>query len=899
MNWLSELARRLNMLLNRRQFDADLEEEMRLHLELRRQQNLQHGVPEEDAQAAARRAFGNTTYLGEESRIAWGWQWLEHLVTDVRYGARALLRDRAVSALCVLILALGIGASTALYSVWKSALVFPYEFQSSGRWVAVLASLNRQQTRSWFFSVPEYNDLRRIDDVFEGFTVLHHIMFNLTDNGHPESLDGTAVSADAIRNTGVQPILGRSFAQGEDAPGGPNVVLLGYDLWRTRYQGEANIVGRQIRMNEENYTVIGVMPPYYRLWGTLLWVPLRVDYHETNRSQRTYWVTAMLKKGITKKQADARLAVVARQWEQRDGGQATEYANLRLWTEDVMKYVTSSMKDAMLVLVVAIALLLVITCANVTNILLARLTGRRREVAIRLALGGSRLRIIRQFLTESVVLAFASGALGLLIARESLPLIRHHVIDYVSTEAPEFKFDSTAFLLVTTFSVLVGLVYGIGPAFQASKTSLIDALKEGGRTGSSLHGQWWRKTLVIIQMSLALAVVASACLMAQSYRRLSNSNLGFNPAHVLETDVTLPEIAYPGTPQVLSFYKALQKSVSEIPRVEASGVVSSLPLADRLDRQDFHVEGRAPNAGDSTGGAACRFATPGYFAALQISLVSGRLFTDDDRDGRQLVAVVNEALAKHFWPNESAIGKHIVLGNRYSERIGFASATTSSTPSAPQWITIVGVIHNVRQVREWGADILPEIYLPFAQSSAGLRNARLVIRSPQPSAPLLDSVRQALARLNSSLPLGDTDTMNEVVGEAYDTERLAMVLLTIFAVIALILAVAGVYALLSYNVSQQSREIGIRMALGALPRQVLTFVLRSGAQLGLLGVVVGVVGGILLTRLMTRLLYQVSASDPLVFTGAALVLLASALLACYLPARRATRVDPVIALRDQ
>ena len=898
MNWLGEFARRLWMLIYRRQFDAELEEEMRLHLELRQREEMESGVEEGEARAAARRQFGNTTYLKEESRMAWGWDWLENVAQDVRYGARALLREHGVTSLCVLILALGIGASTALYSVWKSALVFPYEFQSSGRWVAVLAGFNRQQTRSWFFSVPEYKDLQQLSDIFEGVTILHHIMVNLTDNGHPESLDITAVSADAIRTTGVQPILGRAFLPGEDAPGGPNVALIGYDLWHSRYQDDANIVGRQMRMNDENYAIIGVMPPYYRLWGTLVWIPLRIDYNETNRSHRAYWVTAMLKKGVSKKQADARLAAVAHEWERRDVGQAPEYANLRLWTEDVMKYVTSSMKDAMLVLLAAIGLVLVITCANVTNILLARMAGRRREVAIRLALGGSRLRITCQFLTESVILSLTSGALGLLIAQQSLPLIRRNVIDYVTTEAPEFKFDTSAFLLVAVFSALVGLLYGIGPAIQASKTSLTKTLKEGGRGGSSLRGQWWRNALVITQVSLALAVVAAACLMTQSYRRLSNSNLGFNPAHVLESEITLPQISYPGTPQTLSFYQQLQQSVSEIPAVQANGVVSSLPLADRLDRRDFQVEGRAPNASGSTGGAACRYATPGYFAALQISLASGRLFTDDDREGRQAVAVVNETLAKHFWPNESAIGKHIALGSQYSERMG-SSAGAARAAGSPGWITIVGVIHDTRQVSEWGFAILPEIYLPLAQSTTALQSSRLVVRSVQPAAQVLESIRQVVGRLNSSLPLGDTQTMNEIVGDSYGTERLALVLLTTFAGVALVLAIAGVYALLSYNVSQQTREIGIRMALGALPRQVLAVVLRSGAQLAVLGVVTGVAGGIFLTRLMTRLLYQANASDPVPFTAAAIILLAFALFACYIPARRATRVDPMIALRDE
>jgi putative ABC transport system permease protein len=885
-------------MFTRKRKSSDFQTEIQAHIQLEVARLREQGLSDEEARARAHRSFGNVMQAEERFYESRRWLWFDHFRQDVQHGLRALLRERGVTALCVLILALGIGASTALYAVWQSALVFPYEFESSGRWVAVLAAFNRQQTRSWFLSVPEYNDLRQLNDVFESVSILQHIMFNLTDNGHPESFDATAVSADAIRNTGVKPVLGRSFLPGEDTPGGPNVVLISDILWERRYQRDPNILGRQIRMNGENYSVIGVMPPYFLMWGTQLWIPLRIDYNETNRSHRAYWVTAMLKKGVSQKQADGRLAVLAHHWEQRDGGQVHEYASLRLWTEDVMRYVSSALKDAMLVLLVAIALLLIITCSNVTNILLARATSRRREVAIRLAIGASRFRIARQFLTESVLLAVASGALGVLIAHESLPLIRRLIVDYLSEEAREFQFDSTAFLFVVVLSVLVGLLYGIAPAIQASKISLISTLKEGGRAGASHSGQWWRKTLVVMQIGLALVVVASSSLMALSYRRLSNSNLGFNPTHVIPTSISLPELSYPGIPQTFSFYQELQQSVSQMPGVEAAGVVSSLPMADRLDLLDFHIEGRAANASDSAGSAACRFATPGYFSTLQISLAAGRFFTDDDRDGGQLVAVVNETLAKRFWSNESAIGKQIALGNRYSERISSHSASSaSSEASTPRWIAIVGIYHDTRQTQEWSRAILPEIYLPFAQATMPLRDARLVFRSAQPLPLLHESLTQAVSHLDSSLPVGISKTMEVVVRDAYGTERLALVLLTIFAIVALILAVAGIYALLSYNVSQQYHEIGIRMALGALPQQVLALVLQSGARLALLGVLVGVAGGVFLARLMTRLLYQVGSSNPVVFAGAAFALLGFALLACYIPARRATRVDPLVALR--
>lgn len=898
MTRLRSFLLRLTAAFARNRADRDLDSEMQSHLAMHVEDNLRAGMGPEEARREALLKLGGLEQAKELYRDRRGLPFFDTVARDVRIGVRSLLKERAVSILCVLVLALGIGASAALFSVWKSALVFPFDFEANGRWVAILAGFNRQQTRSWFLSIPEYNDLRQLGDVFENTTILQHILFNLTDNGHPEQLDGTAVSADGIRNTGVRPILGRSFLSGEDAPGGPHIVLISESLWDTRYQHDPNILGKQIRMNDQNYTVIGVMPRYYRLWGTPLWVPLQIDYNDTNRSHRAYWVTATMKNGVTQKQVDARLTLLAHQWERQYGGRLPEYASLRLWTEEVMKYVTSSTKEAMLVLITAIAFLLVITCANVTNILLARVTARRREVAIRLALGGSRARITGQFLTESVLLALTSGAAGFLVALQGLPLIRRFVVDYVSTEAPEFKLGFSALILIAAFSVLVGLLYGIVPAIQASRTSLIGTLKAGGRTGSSLAGQWWRKALVVIQVSLALAVVASAGLMTQSYRRLSNSSLGFNPAHLLETLIKLPEVSYPAALQTQSFFRQLQQSVSLIPGVDSAGVVSSLPVADRLDRQDFSVEGRDANASGSAGGAACRYATPGYFTALQISLASGRLFTDDDREGRQLVAVVNETLAKHFWPNESPIGKHIALGTPYSERIA-ASPTAPSASPAPQWIAIVGVIHDTRQVSEWGVRILPEIYLPYAQSPTSLRFMRLTVRSMQPPSQILESVRQVVSTLDPSLPLGDTHTMLEIVGDSYGTERLAIVLLAIFAVVALLVAGAGVYALLAYTVSQQYREIGIRMALGACPAEVLRFVLGGGLRLAAAGSAIGIAITAILGRAMASLLYRVSANDPMALFAPALLLSSLALLACYVPARKAARVDPMTALRHE
>ena len=883
---------RLGGLLDRERCERELAEELESHLQMHIEDNLRAGMSAEGARRQALIKLGGIEPTKEQCRERHGLPVLETLMQDVRVGVRGLLRARGISMVCVLVLALGIGASTALYSVWRAALVFPYSFESNGRWVAVLAGLNRQETSSWFLSVPEFNDLRQLTDVFESVSALQHMSFNLTDNDRPEEIGATATTANAIADTGVAPQLGRLFLAGEDAPGGPHVVLLSDVLWRRRYFADPNIVGKQIRMNGEDHTVIGVMPPRFRMWGSEMWVPLPLDQTEQNRSNRAYWVTAMLRKGVSQKQADARLAVVAHQWEQLEGNRTPEYASLRLWTEDVMEGVNRSLKNALLVLLAAIALLLVITCANVAGLLLARAHTRRREVAIRLALGGGRLRIVRQFLTESVILAAIGGAGGLLLAWRSVPLIGGMVVDYVSTEAGEFKLDPSAFLFLLILSVAMGLLFGFAPALQAIRISLTRTLKEGGRNvGETRRGQWPRKILVVTEISLALIVLAAAGLMIRSYHGLANSDLGFDHDHVLQVGVPLPANSYRASAQTLSFFHELQRSVSALPGVEVSGLVSTLPLYDRLDQRDFAIEERSGSA-DARGSAAYRIVTPDYFRVLKIHLDSGRLLSDDDRQGGRLVAVVNETFAKRYWPNQSVLGKRIDLGNRYSERLA-----SGRSPASPERLTIVGVIGDVRQRREWKDEIEPEICVPYAQTAEAVRSMRLVVRSRLVSSQLMESLRSIVHRMDSGLPLSDVGTMNEILRDAYGTERLALLLLTVFAGVSLLLAVAGVYALLAYVVSQQSHEIGIRMALGAEPREVLRHWLAQGARLAVVGVTTGIAGALVLTHAMASLLYKVSATDPWTFAGTAVLLLSLALLACYVPARRATRVDPMVALR--
>jgi predicted permease len=881
---------------SRKHSDADLDAEIRGYADLLADEKIRAGMHPDQAQRAARLALGGgldhaSLTMKETIREARPGAWLDSFAQDVRYGARLLRKSPGFTIIAVLTLGLGIGASTALFSVWQAALVFPYAFEMNGKWIAILGGFDRQQASSWYFSSSEFADLQKITDVFDDVLALQHVNFNLTDSGRPEFARATAVTANALRATHVEPLLGRVFLRGEDSSSAPNVVVIGDRLWQRRYQRDPQIIGRSMRLNGQTYTIVGVMPPRFLLWGTDMWVPLHLDPNDRNRSNRTYWVTAMVKPGVSMKQVNARLAVAAHQWEADRTAATPEYANLRLWAVDILSVINEPLRDAMLVLLAAIALLLTITCANVANLLLSRAHARRREVAVRLALGARRGHIIRQLLTESVILSALGGAFGFLLAWWGVPLIGSMIIDYSATEAGEFRIDQKAFWFMLVLSLFVGVFCGLVPAFHAAEASLIETLKTAGKqSGSGHRGKFSRRVLVGAETCLALIVLVAAGLMIRSYARLSASSLGLSPDHVTVVHIPLPP-AYPTQQEVNSFYESLQSQVAAIPGTSVVGLASSVPISDRLDRQDFHVVGRAANSSDGTGDTVRETVSSNYFAALRIPIKAGRAFSDGDREGNRNVVIVNEAMAKRYWPAVSPVGQEIELGNQFSENF--------SAAAAPSRLLIVGVAGDTRQERETDREILPEFYIPFLQSSSAIHSMNLLVRSGAAEATVTESVRNIVARLDPALPVGGTESMDEIVRNAYGTERLALVLLSVFAGAALIIAMAGIYAVLAYDVARQTHEIGIRMALGARRSDVLRVVMGAGLKPALAGAVVGLVAALAGTRVMNALLYGVAPWDPLTFACVAALLFLVAALACWIPARRAMRVDPVVALRHE
>ena len=929
--WLGELGRRLLMLARWRRFTRDLDEEMRLHLELRQRDRMARGAASDEALRAAHRQFGNPTRLREISREMWGWGSLERLLQDLRYGMRMALKSPASSLGVVLILALGIGASTALWSIVDGAFIHPLAYRDPHRFVVLNQDFPRQDLKSWFFSVPEYLDLRHRTHAFQDLVAERELDVNLTTRDRPERIAASEVSANTLPLIGVPPLLGRGFLAEEDRPGGPRVALVGYDLWRRRFGADPRILRRTIEIDGASYAVVGVMPRRYRLWGAEIWLPLHLNLADgsgargasvaepagrtepvagaagnpnpagapdrggmADRGHRWVQIGGYLRRGVSVERAQAELGALARQLEGEHRGPHPEYAGLRLNALLVRDALIRDLRPAMAVLLGAVVLLLLITGADVANLLLVRFSARGKEIAVRGALGASSLRLARQLVTESLVFSALGAAAGCVLAWCCLPLLVALIPpSYIASEA-EIRIDAKALVVAASLALLMGLMLGLAPALHARRAAALDALRAGGGrgTGGASQGRQGRRArdlLVVGEIALALVVMAGAGLMIETYAHLTAVPLGFDPHHVVTLRVSLPEGRYPRGNDVEAFYGELLRRVSALPGVVAAAAVSDRPMTE-LSTQELTVQGREEASG-VTATAVTRRVSPGYFRAMAIPLRLGRLFGDQDRAARLPVAIVNEAMAKRFWPTASPLGRLIRGGRRYSHwSPGDAAA------GAP-WMTVVGVVGDARQRGNVLAEIRPEFYVPLAQAAAQSRDMAILVRSVGDPAAWTAAVAREVLRLDPQQPIYEALTLSEIVARGFGPKRLAAVLLVLFASLAFLLAVSGLYAVVAQAVSLQTHDIGIRMALGAEGGHVARLFVGRGAQLIAAGVALGLAGSLALTRMLADLLFGVSASDPAVLAGASLLLAAVAAAASYLPARRAARLDPMVALR--
>lgn len=804
---------------------------------------------------------------------------METLIKDIRYGARSLLKRPALAIIAIVTLAVGIGANSAIFSTVNALLLKPLPFPDPDRIVALWDKVPSRGVERNEVAVANYLDWRAQNKTFEQLGIYRWWSTNLTGSDSPERVQGFQVTPNFLDIVGVKPMMGRGFSAEEDQPGKDAVALLTYSLWQRRFGADPNIVNKTIATNGVARTVIGVMPPDFNYpKGAEIYAPLAITPElGRSRGNHSYLGIGRLKPGVSLQGAQADLNTIASQLEKQypetnTGRGVVIYPIL----EDTVRMYST----ALWVMMAAVGFVLLIGCANVANLMLARATGRQREIALRAALGASRFRIIRQLLTESVLLSLLGGALGIVVAYWGVDAIRSANPGEAARFAPGWNhlginLPVLAFTLL--LSVLSGVLFGLAPAWQFSKPDLNSALKEGGRQGTS-GSHRLRGLLVVSEVALSLMLLISAGLLIRSFLQLVKTDPGFNSDNLLTMNLVLPVAKYKDEPQRAAFYSDLVRRVMELSGVESAAAVNHLPLGGSNSSTSFLVEGLPePPPGQEFSGRY-RVCTPNYFETMGIPVLRGRGFTDQDKAGAPPVIIVNETLARKYWPNTDPIGKRM----RY----------TGPLEQNP-WMQVVGVVKDVKH--EMNLPITEDFYVPHAQDA--WQSMVLVAKTKVEPAAMAAPIRQQVWALDKDQPVFDVHTMREVRAISLALYSFSSIMLSIFAGVALLLAAIGIYGVMSYAVTQRTQEIGIRMALGARVVDVLKLVVRNGMSLALIGVAVGLAGAYGLTRLLASLLVGVAPTDLVTFSTVTFGLLLIALLACYIPARRATKVDPMIALR--
>ncbi|MCI0486653.1 MAG: ABC transporter permease [Blastocatellia bacterium] len=811
---------------------------------------------------------------------------MQTLMQDLRYGARMLLKKPGFTFIAVLTLALGIGANTAIFSVVNAVLLDPFPYPEQTRLVQI--HQHRPQvgvSEQPLHAGPEFLAYREQAGSFEQMAAVETVSRNITIGGQePERVFGAKVSADFFTMLGVPPLVGRALLPDEQGAGGRRSVVIGYGLWQRRTGCDPGVIDLVIELDGESYTVVGVMPQRFGHRDTEFWFPFPFDLSEPPRSQRWYAVLARLKPGVSLRQANAELETIARRIEQDHAAGHAEYENWNVSALLLRDALLGSVRPAVLILFAAVGVVLLIACANVASLLLARASARQPEVAIRAALGASRGRLLRQFLTESALLALLGGGLGLLLGAWGVDGLRaliptgNLVSGSIPAEAvigvsPPVLLFTAAIALATVF------LFGLWPALQAAQVEIGPVLHEAGRSGTgSVALRRARSVLVVTEIALALMLLISAGLLLRSFIGLMNVDLGFNAENTLTMRFNLPPGKYRTPGEKATFYRQLIEQVRTLPGVKEVAVASHPPFWF-TERWNFALEGQtAPEQRQS---ADYRVISPDYYRLMSMPLLKGRGFTEQDREGQPLVTIINETMARRFWGDADPVGQRFLL------YIGNAG---------PFPATIIGVAGDARQIAP-DQPVEPEMNFPLAQAAGAFRRMNLFVRTAVEPTTLVEAIRRQVWQLDKQLPMYSISTMREAVNSSVGSERFALWLLALFACVALLLALIGIYGVMGYTVAQRTREIGIRLALGATPRDIRRLVIGQGIRLALIGVACGLAGAFALTRLMDGLLFGVSATDPLTFAGVAALLVIIALLACYIPARRAARVDPGVALR--
>lgn len=902
-SWLRELGSRLKGSFHPPEADIELSDELQAHLEMLTEENVRRGMDANEARRQARLKLGNRLQIHEDYRRQAGLPFMEVLWQDLRYGLRTLRKSPAFSVIAIMTLALGIGANSAIFSVVNGVLLQPLPYEDPGRLINVFNTAPSRDLDIFGGSPPDFRTLRERNQSLTNLSALSINFFNLTGSVQPERLRAAVVSAEYFTTLGVKPVLGRAFLPNEEQWGSHSVVILTDDFWRTHLGADPNIQGKTLTLNGERYDVVGVMPPsFYTAEAPVLWAPMAFKPKDSYDSHNNYYLQLLgrLKPGVTREQArldlNSIMTSIAQQFPENKGIGVGLRPLRDQWVGDV--------RLPLAILLCAVSFVLLIACVNLANLMLARSAARQKEIAIRSALGAGRKRLVRQFITESILLSLLGGALGLGLAYLCLRLLplAHDLLPRVQ----QVKLDVWVMLFTLVVSVLTGLLFGLLPAFQSSHARrLNETLKEGGRTSDASGRNGVRSALVVAEVALAFLLLIACGLALKSFGRLMRVDRGFDSRHVLSFMVNLPDsygrrepdpTQFGAPPKTAAFFQELLPRIEQLPGVKAAGAVSSLPLAGENWIKFFvPLDRPVPASMDKVPTAQYRAITGHYFEALGIRLLKGRLLNDHDQANSALSVVVNETLARHFWPDGDPIGKTVLLTPPQSLIPPEEIPAGFHVPS----FTVVGVVADAH----YGSlDQAPQplVYASVLQNDYSPSPFITVHTEGDPMA-LVNSIRSELAQFDSSLPMSNIALMDEVMSQSVAQPRLEAILLAMFGVLAMLLAAVGIYGVMSYTVTQRTSEFGIRMALGASRSTVLKMVVARGLGLTVIGLAAGLASGLVLAftvkRILAKILFGVSTTDPATFVLVTALLTLVALLACYIPARRATKVDPMIALR--
>ena len=872
MSLLRQLSRGLRVLTRRRAADNDLAEELQHFVDQSTQKFVEAGLSYEEAHRAARLEVGAMDIVRQEVREH-GWEnVVESFFIDLRYALRMLSKAPGFTAVAALTLALGIGANTAIFSVINGVLLSPLPYAHPNQLVA--AKDNE--------SLPDITDIQRLSHAFSQGGGINVLLMDYKTRQEPVKVSVGLVDAGFLETLGLPPMLGRIIEPTEDVKGGPRVVVVTYRFWQNHLSSDPDAVGKTILLNDKSYTVIGVMPPEFVPPNERadLFVSLWIGYPEAAPYRGVHFMHAYwrLKPGVTVAQAEADMAPIDRQLAQQypsdEKGRRTILVPLHEW-------LVRNVQTALLVLFVAVGLVLLIACTNFAGLLMGRAVTRRQEMVIRAALGAKRSRLIRQALTESVLLSLIGGAAGLAIAEwgtNALLALKPAELDRFNG----IQLDGRVLLFVVLVSILTGIVFGFMPAWSATRAPIAEVLKESSRSATAGRGgHRVRQILVVSELALALILLIGAGLLIKGFFRLRAVNPGFNPENVTTMSIQLPATRYAQIPKQTQFRRVLLERLNALAGAQAA-MVSDIPLGGDYLSHSIIIDGRPPVAPGDAPDVQTLCVMGDYFRVMQIPVLAGRDFTDMDREGEPLVAIVNEEMVRRFFSHQNPIGARVDWANRIGPRL---------------WMTIVGVVADVKHS---GLDqpVDPAVYAPFPQSDEAWRLwMTIAIRDRSGSASVAQQAKEIVWSLDGQIAVDDVYSMEQILSLSLAQQRFDMLLLGLFAALALVLALVGAYGVMAYVLSQRTHEIGVRVALGAQRSDVLNLVIGQAARLALTGIAIGVVGAFALTRLMSSLLFEVTPTDPATFTGVAVLLALVALLACYIPVRRAMKVDPMVALR--